>query len=59
MWILWLKGLKGSSLNVSPSSPGLMIGVWNYCFFGLKVVKQSLTDVSELILEVSSTLIVS
>ena len=57
MWILRLKGLKGS-LNVSPSSTGLMISVWKYCFFCPKVVTQSLTDVSELIVEISSTLMI-
>ena len=57
MWILGLKGLKGS-LNVSPSSTGLLIRVWN-CFFVQRVVTQSLTEVSELIVEISSTLLFS
>ena len=58
MWILGVKGVKGS-LNVSPSSTGLLITKGMELPFCPKVVTQSLTDVSELIVEISSTLIFS
>ena len=54
-----LKGESKITFNVSTSSPGLMIAKGMELLFCPKVVTQSLTDVSELIVEISSTLIFS